>query len=347
MAVRIEHFIGNGARRISRAEENEDDLLLPSEKKLSKSVQRSLRERSKFIMGDYGGIQFNAIGSQAGTIAATIEDGQISGPELPDTNSPKAARKETLENLGLESEENISEFRELSKTGTDIFEWFKKTPQSGLLYKELVNRSYAHSKADRDEGKDLINHFAGAVFQSMGFAYILGHSSNRDTILSPKETFLKYADFFPGVPVVTHPFGMDSITHVSVPDGLKMDYNNKIIAVFEYTLSKDRDHLKTKVHAFSLDKKDSDGNFSNPKLVFVAVRDARSLFETVEENKERADIDIIQMPFTAHEFRFFIDDILEHQPNDDSAGVNDILREVELQSGKKTKAVGIKEANLK
>lgn len=343
MVLRIEH-ISERRYRPGVTSRIWKEKMEPSDRPLSKSVERSLRRKNRALPKDNNGVEMQPDVSDFSDILGFANDAKeriIDSETTLSTGegepiSPQTLRREILENLNLDSEEKINEFREISNTGVGIFEWFKKTPEFEFMYRELIDDSYMYPNNSEDY-RIIMRHFVGAVFESIAYAYIFASSKDSDRVLSPEETRLAYANFFPDRPtMINHPFGKSSIASTSVPDGFSLGQDKGINIVFEYTLSEDKSYFDKKIDAFNHDKNKLGEYLNNVKLVFVTPNDVNSSSKAIEDNRK---IDVINLPFSRYDFNEFVRSILDqYQPDEDSATVLDIQKRIREQALRKFEA---------
>lgn len=240
---------------------------------------------------------------------------------------PLFTREEVLLKLGLETEDKIKGFGELSKKGSEIFNWFLRTPLLAELHRELASKSYEYHP-ESAEGHTLHGYFVNAVFENIAFSYMLANFKDGN-FLSPAETLAKYTKMFPYNRIIKHAFGNRGIDLVSLPDGAVFDDHGRIKSIFEYSLHAYEERMQKKILAFNADRKKFSQQFSDkPTLAFVSSRDEISTGINNHEN-----VELVNLPFSSEEFGVFIDKIICDYPpaKDDVATISDIRNKIRKQ----------------
>ena len=113
-------------------------------------------------------------------------------------------------------------------------------------------------------------YFAARVFEQIAYFFML--NSGVGLFTSPTETFEFYRWLYPNNQLRSNTLGFDSIRGVTVPDGLlveKLHGLYKIIAVCEYTLTRDTEIFKHKFRSFKKIRRDFPAVFNVTQLVFL------------------------------------------------------------------------------
>lgn len=191
------------------------------------------------------------------------------------------------------------------------------TPMSALtetLIQRYLDFTFSTAPKRREELVDA-NHLppelVGGIFQQTAYACVnLMQDSDRYTVLSPQRTFALFTSLFPNARVIPHAYGLDSLKGISVPDGVRMDYEEvdgthtaRVATWFECTLRRDLSPIiERKLYALK------HMQISHPNLF------AETTIEIVvpewehkrDKPKKRSGVDIVELPFTRGEFSLWV-----------------------------------------
>lgn len=137
----------------------------------------------------------------------------------------------------------------LSKDVTGIFKAYKTTPR----YKKInlaLREEIKKMKTDKEayyEDFDILDRYAGSIFQELAFYITTASKSPQGMVLSPDRTYEFFKLLYPYKQKQDHLFDQNSILGVSVPDGLLLSkYTSypRVSHLLEYKASKKEHVLK-------------------------------------------------------------------------------------------------------
>jgi hypothetical protein len=222
-----------------------------------------------------------------------------------------------LSDLVAEQKEEVEEIR-LRTTDIETLDalsvLFCDSTRLGQMYIEAV-RFFLEPRTVKERTK-IKKEFVGQVFQTMAYRYFTLSQTNGE-LLSPERSFLFYKAFQQttgkGAEVIEHPFGLDSLKGVSVPDGLVVENSRgllRFVGWCEYTLSRKDSVLERKVEVLDIHRFRIVGSSDNLPLTFITPE-----MKQIPEILLRPDIRHITMPFSHREFFVFCNGIFDtYQP---------------------------------
>lgn len=197
---------------------------------------------------------------------------------------------------------------------------FKKTPNFLQTYRMAV-RHFAIPHSQQEMAK-LMRCFAGRLFGDMAYLAVANSSlGDGEVMLSGERTLQFYERLFPDRRIYDDPFDTGAIEGVSVPDGLGLDADGRIAAVYEYSSHGDQRYFDRKEEAFIVHENKHPGVLGGAYLKFVT--------PTFSTNKPFGHT-IFELPFTHPQLRDFGDSVYFHfrLDNLDSATLEEIQKRV-------------------
>ncbi len=195
----------------------------------------------------------------------------------------------------------------------DLFRDFKKREAFKKLYgKALEYHLLPHTD---QELKEFRRRFAGKLFQEIVYTYLAERQFPYGVLLSPERTLEFYSRLYPTKPRIKKILGLDSLIDKYVPDGLLIEGFGdveKIVILFEYTLTGDRLSFESTYKGFNKSKKDSLDFFTEASLTFVTPENSESPTRFTNDKH----IYTYEMPFSRKQFRDFIDSLYYKQIKD-------------------------------
>lgn len=251
---------------------------------------------------------------------AIIETDYRGGPDSKYTNLLQTLLLEQLRDLDVDEKINVNGRK-------DLLGWFKTSESFWRIYKEASR--FCLQPRDRNEQIRYRTGFVGSTFQELAFKFLSLNFFPDSVILSPERTLDFYSKLHPSFQKRNHFFGLNSLQGISVPDGMVIAKDGRVLAICEYSVKGGYSYFVNKYENFNKDKKYFSGLFSNSKIVFVVPKliNVPFYFRNIKE-----DVDFKMLPFNHEQFRSFIDGIFSSfriNPND--ASLNDLQKRVREQ----------------
>lgn len=211
---------------------------------------------------------------------------------------------------------------------------FKKTPNFWQTYREAV-RYFAIPRGQQEMAM-LSGRFAGRLFQEIAYLSAANASAKTgEVVLCSDRTLHFYETLFPDRPKLVDPFDVGTIDGVSVPDGLSLGVDGRILTVWEYSLRGDYNYFAGKMEYFTIDARRYPELFGGAELKFVT--------PTFLENKPYG-YTFFELPFAHGQLRDFKDSIYFHFRPDgmDSATLDEIQQRArwQIETGRRYREAG-------
>lgn len=217
--------------------------------------------------------------------------------------------EEVLHNLVAEQREELQsgKFRSIP-----IGSWkalrneFKRSDDFTRVYSKAIR--YHLVPQTNEIIEELRTDFVGKLFQDMAYMVLTGLQPQSRILLSPMRTRDFYAKLYPKAERTQHRFELDSLAGISAPDGILVEEHEgieRIISVYEFTLTGYDSYFENKYNGFNIDKKHFPKIFANADILFVVPKGYNLRNKAIKNG----DIKIYEMPFTHKQFRNFINGV--------------------------------------
>lgn len=196
---------------------------------------------------------------------------------------------------------------------------YKKTPDFRRVYQMAAR--YFVIPLDEHEMIVLNGRLAGSLFQGLACLAFSDAREGGEIVISTEKTLEFYKELHPNRrAVTTNPFGLGAIEGISVPDGLGLDIEGEVIAVYEYSARRDPHYFASKKKSFLVEKDRYPQIFGRAELKFVT--------PTFIKDKPYGHT-IIELPFTHLQLSDFRNSIYAHfRPDIESATLGEIQQRV-------------------